>query len=193
MRRLSIFILLAMTACAGCGGGWPSLARRPIEGPAPATAEPRKCAVATGPASCLPAIPAAVAAQSTPPPPPPPTSPVAIDDVPATLAVIDRDLTDAAARLTEQRTKATAAATAARGGATGSPAWTTAQLELTALDRIGNQVGDLRERLDKVAGTLAAASAGGSDVTVPLAATGRLIARVSALQADYDGAAAALH
>lgn len=185
MRLLPIVVLLVVTACAR-GGGWPSLARRPIEGlPVPA-APGRSCAAGPTP-SCGPTTPIA-----TPGVPPPPTAPVAIDDVPAKLAVIDRDLTDAATRLAAQRTAAAAAATAARGAATGSAAWTTAQLELTALDRIGNQIGDLRERLDKVAGTLAAASAGGGDVAVPLGATGRLIARATALQADYDTAAAAL-
>ena len=186
MRRLSISLLLAVTACAG-GGAWPSLARRPIEGP-PLAVPAGRCAAAVPP-TCGPAVAPAVAAVT----PPSPVAPVAIDDIAARLTVIDRDLTDAAARLAEQRSKATAAGNAARGTATGSEAWTRAQLELTALDRIGNQIGDLRERIDAVAGTLAAASAGGSDVAAPLAATGRLEARAMALQADYTAAAAALH
>ena len=112
--------------------------------------------------------------------------------MPAKLGVIDRDMTDAATRLTAQQTAATAAAAAARGTAVDSAAWGKAQLEITALDRIGNQIDDLRGRLDAVAGTLAAASAGGSDVAAPLTATGRLIARATTLQAAYAAAAAAL-
>jgi hypothetical protein len=187
MRRLSLVLLLAVTACAGGGGGWPTLARRPIEGPPPVLSETRKCAIATGTASCG----APVAVVTAPIVPQLPTAPVAIDDVAAKLAVIDRDLTDAAARLAAQRTAATAAATA-RGTPTDTPAWAKAQLELTALDRVGNQIGDIRERLDAIAGTLAAASAGGTDVAAPLLATGRLIARATAMQGDYDTTAAAL-
>ncbi len=187
MRRFSPALLLVATACAGDGGGWPTLARRAIEGPPPVLSETRKCAAATGTASCGPA-----ATVVTPPTvPEAPAPPVAIDTVAAKLAVIDRDLTDAAARLAAQRTAATAAATA-RGTATDTPAWAKAQLELTALDRVGNQIGDIRERLDAVAGTLAAASAGGTDVAAPLLATGRLIARATAMQGDYDTTAAAL-
>ncbi len=187
MRRLSPVLLLVVTACAGGGGGWPSLARRSIEGPPPVLSETRKCAVATGAASCgSPAI-----AVTTPAVPQVPTPTVAIDDVSAKLAVIDRDLTDAAARLAAQRAIATAAATA-RGTATNTPAWAKAQLELTALDRVGNQIGDIHERLDAIAGTLAAASAGGTDVAAPLLATGRLIARATVMQRDYETTAAAL-
>ena len=118
--------------------------------------------------------------------------PVAIDDVAGKLAVIDRDLTDVAARLAEQRAATGAAVAAGRAAGTDSTAWAKAQLEVTALDRIDNQIGDIRDRLDAIAGTLAAASAGGSDVGAPLAATGRLIARATALHADYAGAAAAV-
>ncbi len=186
MRLRSLILLLAVTACAN-GGGWPTLARRPIEGPPPTLSETRKCTVAVGAASCG----APLAAVTTPIAPQAATASVAIDDVAAKLAVVDRDLTDAAERLAAQRTAATAAATA-RGTATDTPAWAKAQLELTALDRVGNQIGDIHERLDAIAGTLAAANAGGTDVAAPLLATGRLIARAKAMQDDYDTTAAAL-
>ncbi len=121
----------------------------------------------------------------------PPTAPVAIDDVPTRLAVIGRDVGDAATRLAAQRTQTTTATAAARGALPASAAWTRAQIEQTALNRIGNQLADLRTRLDTVAGTLAAASAGGTDVGMPLAATGRLIARLTTLQADYNAGSTA--
>ena len=187
MRRLCCSLLILVTACAGRGGAWPSLARRPIEGPAASVTGNGKCASAVQP-SCAPQV----AAIEAPPATATPTAPVAIDDVAARLAVIDRDLTDAAARLTAQRTTAAAAATVARGAKPDSDAWSKAQIETTALDRIGNQVGDIRSRLDAIAGTLAAANAGGTDVAALLVNTGRLIARTIALQADYDKAAAAL-
>lgn len=258
MRR-PLLALLVLTACSGEGGAWPSLARRPIEGPPP-SAEPRRCAVATGPASCVQAPgaptvaqggagsggagmagagsvgagltgagpigtgpsgagstgaeatgvgsggagptlvgPAGVQSGGSPAAATvgaggtlPPTAPVAIDDIAGKLAVIDRDLTDAAARLAVQRSAAVAAAAAARGAGVATPAWAKAELERTALDRIGNQVGDLRERLDAIAGTLAAASVGGTDVAAPLLTTGRLIARATALTGEYEAAVAAL-
>lgn len=189
MRRLSLSLVIVLTACSGGGGSWPTLARRPIEGPPLATAAPRRCAAAPGPASCLPASTSSTV--GGPAAPLPPSAPVAIDDVAAKLTVIDRDLTDAAVRLTAQRATATAA-NAARGRRTDGDAWAKAQVELTALDRVGNQVVDIRDRLDAIAGTLAAANAGGADVAAPLITTGRLIARATALTAEYDTAAAGL-
>ncbi len=193
MRRVSPVLLLAVTACAAGGGAWPSLARRPVEGPRPPLTAPRRCAVATGEASCAPGGGESVTAAGTPASPAPAVAapPVAIDDISARLAVIDRDLGDTAARLATQKTATAAAVAAARGRAQTTPEWAKAELERTALDRIGNQIGDVRERLDGVAGTLAAASAGGADVSAPLLATGRLIARTTALTADYEAAAAA--
>ena len=185
MRRLPLLALLSITACAGGGGTWPTLAHRPIEGPTTSVG-PRRCALATPP-SCLPPEPIAVAPSTEAPMPP-----VAIDDLPAKLAVIDRDLNDAAARLAAQRDKTVAAATAARGSPPQSDIWAKAETERTALDRIGNQVGDIRDRLNAVAGTLAAAGVGGTDVAAPMATTGRLIARTNVLQIDYESAVAAL-
>ena len=164
---------------------------RPIEGPAPATALTGRCATTNGPPSCLP-VTSAIAVPPAPATPTLPTPPVATEDIAARLTVIDRDLGDAATRLAAQRTAATSAAATARGTATNSEAWAKAQLELTAFNRVGNQLGDIRVRLDAIAGTLAAANAGGTDVAAALTATGRLIARTMALQADYDSAAAAL-
>ena len=133
----------------------------------------------------------AVAAGNAAPPRADSASP-AVGDVPAQLALVERDLADAAARLAAQRDRASAAVAAARGVPEGSEAWARAETERTALDRVGNQIGDIRARLDGIAGSLAAASAAGTDVAAPLAAAGRLIARATALQADYDAAAAAL-
>ncbi len=168
-----------LAACSGGGGSWPSLARRPIEGPAPATAAVRRCAAAIAP-TCGPAV-AAVAPAAPAVASPAVASPVVAsgrDDIPAVsiadvtgqLAVAGRDLDDAATRLGSQREAAARAVLAARGTAEGSEAWARAETETTALDRIGNQIGDIRGRLDGIAGTLAAASATGTDVAAPLAA-----------------------
>lgn len=191
MRCLCCLLIL-VTACAVRGEAWPSLAARPIEGPA--SAGTGRCAAAkptcAAPLAATGASPAAAAGTLAAVP----TVSVATDDVDvaARLVVIDRDLTDAAVRLTTQRAMATTAAAAANGAKPDSEAWSKAQIELSALDRIGNQIGDIRGRLDAIAGTLAAASAGGTDVAAPLVHTGRLIARTIALQADYNTAAAAL-
>ncbi len=198
-RALGLILFLA--ACSGGGGSWPSLARRPIEGPLPASPVPRRCAAAVVP-TCGPAPASAPAVVATPPQPASgtaaaakpvePAPPVALGDTVTQLDLIERDLSDAATRLAAQRTTASQAAAAARAAGEGSAAWAQAQVETTALERIGNQIGDIRARLDAIAGTLAAAGAGGTDTAMPLAATGRLITRATALQRDYDSAAAAL-
>ncbi len=215
-RALCLVLLLA--ACSSGGGSWPSLARRPIEGPAPLAQGLRRCAAAAVP-TCGPALPASPAVSASTAPPAvvagagdrgstptgspavagtadqggaPAVPPVPIDDAVAQLTLADRDLGDAATRLAAQRTTATHAVAAGRAAGAGSAAWAQAQVETTALDRIGNQIADIRTRLDGIAGTLAAASVAGTEVAAPLAATGKLIARATALQRAYETAAAGL-
>ncbi len=177
-------------------------ARHRLRGAARGVAEPRAAAgrgadaggdraLRSAQPSCAPTVAAAEPAAT--PPVAAAAPPVAIDDIASRLAVIDRDLTDAAARLAAQRTAATAATAKARAAKADSEARTQAEVERTALDRVGNQISDIRDRLDAIAGTLAAASAGGGDITAPFATTGRLIARATALQADYTAAAAKLN
>lgn len=146
-------------------------------------AEAAGCAALATPAPpvapAAPVVPAAVAAPA-----------VAIDDVPTRLDTIAGDLADLTSRLAQQRS-ATDAAVAAARGAKSDGAWSRAQLELSRYQRAGGAIGDARGRLEAVAGTLAAAAAGGADVTALLKATGRLIARTVALGADFDQAYAA--
>lgn len=167
MRWPLILLVLAVAGCAGKDGSWPSLARRPIEGPRPSV----------------------VVANVTPaaaPVAPPAVLPPAIGDVAARVATIDRDAANLGTRIAEQRGVAADAAVAAKGSKPDGEAGAKAQLELTRLERLGNQVPDLRGKLDEIAGQLAAAAAGGTDVAVPLKATGAAIGRVDALQAEYD-------
>lgn len=173
MRSFLILFALVATGCAGKDGTWPSLARRPIEGPRPSavTAVPTAAPIAT------PALPAAL--------------PPAIGDVPAQLATIDRDAGNLGTRMGEQRATVTDAVRAAKGSKADSEQWAKAQLELTRLERLGSQLGDLHEKLDVIAGKLAAAAGSGADVTAPLKATGVVIGRVDALQAEFDAGYAA--
>ena len=189
MRRQSILLLLLVTGCASHDGVWPSLAPRPIEGPLPVAtgrcAERQPSCASSAAVTASPSELAGAAPVANSPP-------VAIDDITARLAVIDRDLTEATARLTTQRTAGAAAKARARAAKADSDAQARAEVERTALDRIGNQIDAIRGRLDAIAGTLAAASAGGTDVGMSLTATGRLIARATAVQTEYSTAAAAL-
>ena len=191
VRQSILALLLVVAACGDRGGVWPTLARRPIEGPLPAAVALPRCAAAScgdayGSAAAAPAVvPSDVAALGADP-----SVAVEIADIPARLTVIDRDLRDASERLTAQNTATAAAVAAARGAKADSSAASQAEIERTALDRIGNQVGEIRARLDAIAGTLAAASVGGTDVAAPLATTGRLIVRAIALQKASDTAAA---
>lgn len=191
-----LFLTVAVTACAGTGGAWPSLAPRSIE----------KTVASGMDASII----VASTAQSLPPshsPPPQPmsTSPTSdltrqllpprvpspdIADVAARLSTIERDRTDLAARITSQLA-ATRSATAARGTKTEGDAWSKAQLETTRLERLGSQVSDLYDRLDVIAGTLAEAGANGAEVAGPLKTTGQAIGRVRALEAEVSAGLAA--
>lgn len=173
MRFFLISLALVATGCAGKDGTWPSLARRPIEGPRPSTA-------VAAPAAAAPATPVQ-----------PVAPPAAIGDVSAQLATIDRDAENLGTRIGEQRTAVTDAARVSKGTKADSEQWAKAQLELTRLERLGSQIGDLRDKLDGIAGKLAAAAGGGADVIAPLKATGVAIGRVDALQADFDAGYAA--
>ena len=163
-------LLLMVAGCAGTDGTWPSLARRSIEGPRPG-------AVVTAEVAG-PSIQAAV------------VSPVIVD-VSAQVATIDRDAANLGTRIAEQRATAAVAASAARGSKSDSEAWAKAQFELTRLERLGNQLGDLRGRLDAIAGKLAAAAGTEADVTAALRSTGMSIGRLDAQIAEYDATYAA--
>jgi hypothetical protein len=165
MHRLIFLALIALAACAQSKGNWPSLEPRAIESTPPIT------------------LAAATTAAALPPAP--------VLDANGRLAAIGRDFDTLEKRWAEQATTTASAVTAAKGAATKSAAWSTAQLELTALDQLGNQIGDIRGRLDEVAGSLAVSAVSGADVTGTLKATGALIARVEALRTRHVQAFAA--
>ena len=180
-------VAIALVGCRSADGTWPSLARRAGE---PGTAV---AGCATPAAGC--------AAAATPEPPAaPPLAPAAtapaapspaLDDIPARLDTIARDLADLTSRLAQQRSATDAAVAKAREARSDNAAWSQAQLELSRYQRAGSAVGDVRQRLEAVAGTLAAAAADGADVTALLKATGSLIARTAAAGTEFDTAYAA--
>ncbi|MGI4877490.1 MAG: hypothetical protein ACRYG4_08390 [Janthinobacterium lividum] len=179
MRWSVPLLVFALAACAGSGGTWPSLARRTGEG-APMVARPAPGSNAGSSVAAPPVAAAPVA-----------VLPVSIADVPARLSTIERDLTDLASRLQQQSATTGTAIAAARGAKTDSDAWSAAQLQLTRLEQSGNQVGDIRDRLDRVAGTLAAAAAGGADVVGPLRRVGLLLDQVEKMDEGFKSGFAA--
>ncbi|WP_419815674.1 hypothetical protein [Glacieibacterium sp.] len=153
----SILLVLLLSACAPTTAGpWPSLARRPGEA---APLVPR------------PAAPPAVAASAA--------APADTGDASARLSSIERDITSYEARLKTQLAT-TAAAVAKRGAARTGDDAAAAEVEATRLERLGGQAGDLRERLNALAGDLARR---GADPAL-LARTGKAIDRIEALRAE---------
>lgn len=159
MTRLLPLLLLAATGCAATADGqWPSLARRPGE-------------IESGTRAAEPAQ-----ASTSPPAPAGDPAPVAV--AAGRTADAAREFGEVDARWQRQRAATEAAVTAARGAAPSSAAWAKAQLELTRLERIGAEIGELRDRTDAIAGDLAQAATQGSDVAAALQATGALILRI---------------
>jgi len=174
MRWPTPLLFLMIAACASSSGPWPSLARRPVEAGATAPA----------PAAPMVAAPPAKAAADTSVAPVW-IGPVSTDDIPARLNTIARDLDDAAARIKQQQATTETAATAATNAKADSAGWANAQLELTRFERSGSQIDGVQDRLSAIAGTLAVAAAGGSDVSALLKTTGTLIARTRAMTEAY--------
>ena len=108
-------------------------------------------------------------------------------DADARLSSVERDVSAFAARLAPQLAATAKAATAGRGAAQDSDAGSTAQLEISRLDRLGGQAGDLRDRLNSLAGDLARRGAPGT----AFARIGAAIERVEALRAEQAKAYAA--
>ena len=169
MPRALLLATLVIAACAGPGGRWPSLGKRPIE-------------TMPFPAEAAAAVPPPVAA--------PAGGPRDVGDVALRVAAIAREGDDLAGRIADQ-TAITRAAVAARGRRRDGEAWAKAELETSRLERLGNEAGDLRGRLDGITGDLAAAAASGTDVTLVLKAAGAAIIRATALQAQVTAALAA--
>jgi hypothetical protein len=169
MMRLIPLLPLILAGCAATADGeWPSLARRPGEIETGARAEP----VAAAPT---------VAAPAAAPAPPDATVVTAA----ARVADIAREFAEVSARWARQRATTDAALAAARSAAADTPAWSTAQLELTRLERLGATMGELGDRTNAVAGDLAQASAAGSDVKVALDSAGVLLGRIETARAEH--------
>lgn len=170
MRNI-LFLALVLSGCATApGGDWPSLAQRPGETTAGALAAQAPAAGTSTPAPAPSVNSAVVAIANT------------------RLGEVERDLVTVTKRWQQQRGATQAAVSAARGSKPSSEPWSKAQLELSRMEKIGAELSELRERLDAIAGDLAAGAAGGSDVSTPLTATGRLIDRVEALRAEHGQA-----
>lgn len=164
---------LLLSACAGAGNNWPSLARRPAEKIAAGLSAPADAPSAASEAATA-----------------PPSSVVTV--AAARISDSDKDLTGIETRWKRQETATQVAVATAKSAARDSDAWSAAQLELSRFGKIGAQASDARERLNAIAGDLAVAAANGSDVASSLAATGKLIARADALIAAHSAAAATL-
>jgi len=168
MIRAALLPLLMLAACAaGPAGDWPSLALRPGE-VQPLVVRPAAAGAAGG----------AVAAMRAPAP--------AAQDAATRTASLERDVA-----AYEMRLRAQLAATTAAAGKTGADAESTRQLELTRLDRLGSQAGDLRDRFDALAGDLARQAAAGGDVAAALVRIGAGIEKVETLRAEQVAAYAA--
>lgn len=160
MMRRSLLLLLLLAGCASPGeGDWPSLATRPGE-VQPLVQRPAVVAAAAAPSSARPRS-------------------AATGDAEARLSSLERDVTALAARIAAQN-RATAAASGP--GAT-DEARATAEVEATRAARLIAQAGDLRDRLDALAGDLARRSAAGEDVAALLSRLGAAIDRIEDLRA----------
>ncbi len=167
MRILTLALLIPLTACAA-GKDWPSLARRPGESaPLPTIGAPEAPVAANMSDSASPVIAGRIAEAA-------------------------RDLSAVAKRWDQQQTATAAAVAAARGAPDSSEVAVKAQLEISRLERIGAQIGDLRARLDAIGGDLALAAADGRDPKVALRDVGELIGKVEALRREHLAAAADL-
>jgi hypothetical protein len=100
-------------------------------------------------------------------------------DAGARLSSIERDITSYEARLRSQLAT-TASAVAKRGAARTGDDAAAAEVETSRLDRLGGQAGDLRDRLNALAGDLARR---GADAAL-LERTGKAIDRIEALRAE---------
>ena len=169
MRYALLIGCLVLAGCAAASDGWPSLARRPIEGvAATATATTAATVTATTVAASVPVSAA---------------TDLAGVDIDSRLTTIERDLDGLDARLAAQAKLVAGAATAAAGARPDSAAGSQAELETSRLGKLDGQVDEVRARLETIAGELAVGAAAGVDVGARLRRTGALIARTSTLAA----------
>ena len=116
MPLLHVAVLVPVAVLGGCasGGGWPSLARRPVE-----TAAERP----SGSAAPAAAQPGTGVSQQTVP-----------AELSARLAALEQAARESHQRFQAKRTGATSAVNAARGGAVASEAWSVATVALADLE-----------------------------------------------------------
>ena len=172
MRYTLLIGCLVLAGCAAASDGWPSLARRPIEGVA-ATATATTAATVTTTTTTTVAASVPVSAATD----------LAGVDIDSRLTTIERDLDGLDARLAAQAKLVAGAATAAAGARPDSAAGSQAELETSRLGKLDGQVDEVRARLETIAGELAVGAAAGVDVGARLRRTGALIARTSTLAA----------
>ena len=162
---------LVLAGCAAASDGWPSLARRPIEGVAATATATTAATVTTTTTTVAASVPVSAATD------------LAGVDIDSRLTTIERDLDGLDARLAAQAKLVAGAATAAAGARPDSAAGSQAELETSRLGKLDGQVDEVRARLETIAGELAVGAAAGVDVGARLRRTGALIARTSTLAA----------
>ena len=161
MSKAVLILALMLSACAGATDErWPSLAMRPGE------VQPLVQRPAVTASTVTSAAPASTAAR----------------DADARLSSLERDVGSLAARVSAQRGASDRAAAAARGAAPDSATGSAVEVEISRSARLSAQAGDLRDRLDGLAGELARRAAAGEDVAATLTRTGAAIERVEALR-----------
>ena len=171
MRYTLLIGCLVLAGCAAASDGWPSLARRPIEGVAATATATTAATVTTTTTTVAASVPVSAATD------------LAGVDIDSRLTTIERDLDGLDARLAAQSKLVAGAATAAAGARPDSAAGSQAELETSRLGKLDGQVDEVRARLETIAGELAVGAAAGVDVGARLRRTGALIARTSTLAA----------
>ena len=171
MRYELLIGCLVLAGCAAASDGWPSLARRPIEGVAATATATTAATVTTTTTTVAASVPVSAATD------------LAGVDIDSRLTTIERDLDGLDARLAAQAKLVAGAATAAAGARPDSAAGSQAELETSRLGKLDGQVDEVRARLETIAGELAVGAAAGVDVGARLRRTGALIARTSTLAA----------
>ena len=171
MRYALLIGCLVLAGCAAASDGWPSLARRPIEGVAATATATTAATVTTTTTTVAASVPVSAATD------------LAGVDIDSRLTTIERDLDGLDARLAAQAKLVAGAATAAAGARPDSAAGSQAELETSRLGKLDGQVDEVRARLETIAGELAVGAAAGVDVGARLRRTGALIARTSTLAA----------
>jgi len=189
----AVACFMPLSACANMEGDWPSL-KTPAEQRA-GTCDNLEVAKAD-PASIA-ALAQATGTQgaATPAPGQPQAGTAAAPNVAAVstrLAEEARSFTAAQETWTRQRTATESAVNAARNAAPASPAWATAELELTRFNQAAARFDQIRETVSRLTGDLALLAANGANVQAPLQEAGQLLKRIDDAIAAHQAAVAPL-